>query len=68
MSLADKAKNKTEEATGTAKGKLGQTTGDEDLGARGRAEQTDATIKQAGEHVKDAGRDTKNAAKDAAGM
>ena len=67
MSLADKAKNKTEEATGTAKGKLGQTTGDEDLEARGRADQTEATIKQAGEHVKDAGRDAKNAGKDAVG-
>ncbi len=67
MSLADKAKNKTEEATGTAKEKLGQATGDEDIEADGRADQAEGKTRQAGEHVKDAGRDIKDTAKGAFG-
>ena len=46
MSLADKAKNAADKVTG-------KVTDNERLEAEGRAEQTSADIKQAGEKVKD---------------
>jgi uncharacterized protein YjbJ (UPF0337 family) len=67
MSLADKAKNKIEEATGGVKEKLGEATGNEDIEAEGRADQAEGKTRQAGEHAKDAGRDLKDAAKNAYG-
>lgn len=67
MSLADKAKNKIEEATGAAKEKLGQAIGDEEVEAEGRVDQAEGKTKQAGEHIRDAGRDVKDSAEDAFG-
>lgn len=54
MGLGDKISNKAEELTGGAKAKTGEATGDRDLQAEGRGEQSKANLKQAGESVKDA--------------
>ena len=53
MSMGDKIKNAAEEATGKAKEVAGKVTGNEELEARGQAEQVKANVKQAGEDVKD---------------
>ena len=63
MSFADKAKNKTEEVTGSAKESTGKATGNRDLEAEGKADQTEAHTKQAGEKAKDAVGDLKDAFK-----
>lgn len=54
MGLGDKISNKAEELTGGAKAKTGEATGDRDLQAEGRGQQSKANLKQAGESVKDA--------------
>jgi uncharacterized protein YjbJ (UPF0337 family) len=54
MSATDKTKNKAQELSGKAKEKAGKATGNDDLTARGKADQTKANLKQAGEKVKDA--------------
>lgn len=53
MSFIDKAKNKAEELTGQAKEKTGEATGNEQLQAEGKSDQTAGDVKQAGEKVKD---------------
>jgi uncharacterized protein YjbJ (UPF0337 family) len=50
----NKIKNKVQEVKGKAKEKIGDHTDDSDLEAEGRADQTKANLKQAGEKVKDA--------------
>jgi uncharacterized protein YjbJ (UPF0337 family) len=58
MGLADKAKDKLEEAEGRAKRTVGAATDDTSLEAEGKVEETAGNLKQAGEKVKDAiGRD-----------
>ncbi len=54
MSGTDKAKNTAEDLKGKVKEKTGQLTDDERLEAEGRADQSKADLKQAGENVKDA--------------
>jgi uncharacterized protein YjbJ (UPF0337 family) len=54
MGLDDKIGNKTEEVSGQAKEKVGSATDNRDLQAEGKADQTKANLKQAGEKVKDA--------------
>lgn len=54
MGLADKAKNAAEDLTGKTKEAAGKATGNERLEAEGRADQTKADAKKAGENVKDA--------------
>lgn len=54
MGTEDKAKHKAEDAMGQAKEKLGQATDDRELEGEGKAEQSRADLKQAGEKVKDA--------------
>jgi uncharacterized protein YjbJ (UPF0337 family) len=54
MSATDKSKNKVQELTGKVKEKTGEATGDRDLQSRGKADQANADLKQAGEKVKDA--------------
>jgi uncharacterized protein YjbJ (UPF0337 family) len=54
MSGTDKAKNKMEDAMGKVKEKIGETTNDDSMANEGRAEQSKADLKQAGEKVKDA--------------
>jgi len=60
MGIGDKAKHKLEEAGGQVKESTGRATGDRDLEAEGRADQSEGKIKNAGEHVKDAAKDAKD--------
>ncbi|MFC7495393.1 MULTISPECIES: CsbD family protein [unclassified Nocardioides] len=59
MGLKDKAGNKAEELKGKGKKSAGRAKNDPDLEAEGRADQTGAKVKNAGEHVKDAAKDVK---------
>jgi uncharacterized protein YjbJ (UPF0337 family) len=54
MAFDDKADNKAEELGGKVKEGVGKATDDERLEAEGKADQTSANLKQAGEKVKDA--------------
>ena len=54
MGLGDKISNKAEEASGQAKQKLGEATGDERLQGAGEQQENSSNLKQAGEKVKDA--------------
>ena len=54
MGNDDKVRNKVDELKGKAKEAAGSASGDEDLQAEGRAEQSESDLKQAGEKVKDA--------------
>jgi uncharacterized protein YjbJ (UPF0337 family) len=54
MGTDDKAQAKTEGIVGKAKEHLGAATDDESMKREGRAEQSKADLKQAGEKVKDA--------------
>lgn len=54
MSLADKAKNKSQSMTGKVEEKAGKATGDKSLEAEGKADQVAGNVKQAGEKLKDA--------------
>ena len=57
MTTTDKAKNSGQQAKGKLKEAAGKATGDKDLRAKGKADQTKASLKQAGEKVKDALKD-----------
>ncbi|MDP9443621.1 MAG: CsbD family protein [Actinomycetota bacterium] len=54
MGSDDKLRNTGEEHLGKAKEQFGKASGDEDLQAEGKADQSKANLKQAGEKVKDA--------------
>jgi uncharacterized protein YjbJ (UPF0337 family) len=54
MGLKDKAENTAENLKGQAKEHGGRASGDRDLEAEGKVDQTKADLKQAGEKVKDA--------------
>jgi uncharacterized protein YjbJ (UPF0337 family) len=54
MGAGDKMENAAEEFGGKAKEAAGKMTDDEKMEAEGKADQTKANIKQAGEDVKDA--------------
>ena len=54
MSFTDKAKNAVQKAKGKVKNTVGKRTGNERLEAEGKADQSGANIKKAGENVKDA--------------
>lgn len=60
MSFADKAKNKAQDATGKVKETTGKATNDNKLEGEGKADQTEASFKNAGEKVKDAVDDVKD--------
>jgi uncharacterized protein YjbJ (UPF0337 family) len=62
----DKIHNKFDEKRGEVKEWVGEHTDDEDLERQGRKEQTQAQVRQAGEHVKDAVHDAGDHVKDAA--
>lgn len=53
MGIADKAKNAAEDLAGKAKEVVGDVTGNDELKAEGKADQTKSSAKQAGENVKD---------------
>ena len=54
MGTDDKFDNKVDEVRGEAKEHIGHATGDENLEAQGKSEQTGSKLKQAGEKIKDA--------------
>ncbi|WP_322410065.1 CsbD family protein [Microbacterium invictum] len=54
MGLDDKIKNAAQEIAGKAKEAIGNATDNDKLVAEGKADQTKANAKQAGEDVKDA--------------
>lgn len=54
MGVEDKARNAAERAKGKVKETAGDATNDSDLENEGRAEQSEADLRQAGEKVKDA--------------
>ena len=54
MGADDKLENKADEVKGMAKEKAGQAKGDDQLRTEGKADQSKANLKQAGEKVKDA--------------
>ena len=53
MSASDKMKNKVEETGGKLKETTGKATGDDEMRAEGKKDQTKGSAKQAGEKVKD---------------
>jgi uncharacterized protein YjbJ (UPF0337 family) len=57
MGLDDKIKNAAQDLTGKAKEAVGNLTDNERLVAEGKADQTKASVKKAGEDVKDAFKD-----------
>lgn len=61
----DRMEGKAKEATGWAKDKAGEATGDRDLEARGEAERTEGKAQGALGKVKDAAKDAGDAIKDA---
>ncbi|MGC5032871.1 CsbD family protein [Micromonospora sp. DT229] len=54
MGVEDKFNNSTENTTGKVKEGVGRVTDNERLETEGRADQTRANVKQAGEKIKDA--------------
>ncbi|MCP3427151.1 CsbD family protein [Rothia sp. AR01] len=56
MGIEDKAENKAQDASGTAKEKVGQAVGNDDLKNEGKADQVSAAFKDGAEKVKDAAR------------
>ena len=54
MATTDKAKNSTQQAKGKVKEVVGKVSGNDELQAKGKADQTEGALKQAGEKVKDA--------------
>ena len=54
MSGTDKIKNTVDSKLGSAKEKIGDAKGDDDMKAEGKVDQGKADLKQAGEKVKDA--------------
>ncbi len=54
MGADDKLKNATQNLKGEFKEHVGGATGDEEMQAEGKLDQTKADLKQAGEKVKDA--------------
>ena len=57
MSLGDKTKHAADEAVGKVKETTGKITGNEDLEAKGHAQQAEADVKQVGDKAKDAAKD-----------
>jgi uncharacterized protein YjbJ (UPF0337 family) len=53
MGIADKGKNAAEDLGGKAKEAGGDATGDDEMKAEGKADQTKASAKKIGEDVKD---------------
>ncbi|WP_100811597.1 CsbD family protein [Microbacterium sp. BR1] len=54
MGIGDKIKHGAEDLTGKAKEAAGKATDNEKLEAEGKADQTKADVKKAGDNVKDA--------------
>ena len=61
MGLDDKAGNEATDLKGKVKESAGKATGDDSMANEGKADQGEAKVKKAGEHVKDAAGDAKDA-------
>ena len=61
MGTGDKAENKAQELGGQAKETMGDATDNDRLRREGRADQSEANAKQAGEKIKDAAGNVKDA-------
>ena len=57
MSMGDKIKHAADDAVGKVKETTGKITGNEDLEAKGHAQQAEADVKQAGDKAKDTAKD-----------
>lgn len=57
MGADDKAENTAQDVGGKLKEGLGKVTGDDSKVAEGKADQTSASVKKAGENIKDAIKD-----------
>jgi len=57
MSMGDKIKHAADEAVGKVKETTGKVTGNDDLEAKGHAQQAEADVKQAGDKATDAAKD-----------
>ena len=57
MSMGDKTKHAADEAAGKVKEAAGKVTGNEDLEAKGHAQQAEADVKRVGDKAKDAAKD-----------
>ncbi|MFI5730008.1 CsbD family protein [Kribbella sp. NPDC051587] len=51
MSITDKLKNQVQETVGKAKEKVGEVTGNTDLQAQGKADQSEAGLRQAAQNL-----------------
>ena len=60
MGMMDKAGNKVEDLKGQGKEHAGKASDDPKLESEGKADQTSASVKDAGEHAKDAAKDLKD--------
>ena len=60
MGMDDKAENEATDLKGKVKESAGKATGNESLESEGRADQGEAKVKKAGEHLKDAADDVKD--------
>jgi len=54
MGIEDKAKNAADDLVGKAKEAVGKAAGDDETEAEGKADQSKADLKKAGENIKDA--------------
>ncbi|MDE9366716.1 CsbD family protein [Luteipulveratus sp. YIM 133132] len=54
MGFTDKVSNSAQDGTGRAKEAAGDLTDNRDLQAEGKADQSEASLKKAGENIKDA--------------
>lgn len=61
MGTRNKASNKAQDLKGKMKERVGSATGNEDLEAKGKTDQSKSALKDAGEKVKDAASNVKDA-------
>ena len=54
MGIGDKAKHAAEDLTGKGKEGVGNATGDDEMKAEGKTDQSKASLKKAGDNIKDA--------------
>ena len=60
MGIDDKAENEGTDLKGKVKESAGKVTGNERLESEGKADQGEAKVKKAGEHLKDAAKNVKD--------
>ena len=60
MGMDDKAENEATDLKGKVKESAGKATGNESLESEGKADQGEAKVKKAGQHLKDATDDVKD--------